>query len=174
MFKDLKKGDSIFIDANIFVYNFGAQSDECREVLLRCGRGEITGYTLTSVLSEVLHRLMIAEAIEKGHISGKNPARKLRENPEIIKKLSTYIRDVEKIGEMNIMITALTNKLIKKSAKIRQSEGFLTNDSIVITAMKDLGLSNLVTNDSDFDHIKWLRVYKPADLLEIRTERGHL
>lgn len=164
MFKDLKKGDSIFLDANIFIYNFGAQSDECRNVLLRCARSELTGYTLTSVLSEVLHRLMIAEAIEKGHISDKNPVRKLKENPEIIKKLSTYIRDVEKISEMNIRIIALTNELIKKSAKIRQSEGLLTNDSIVITAMKHLGLSNLVTNDSDFNHIKWIRVYKPADL----------
>jgi hypothetical protein len=46
MFKDLKKGDSIFLDANIFIYNFGAQSDECREVLLRCARGELTGYNI--------------------------------------------------------------------------------------------------------------------------------
>jgi len=52
MFKDLNKGDSIFIDANIFIYNFGAQSDDCSEVLLRCARGELTGYTLTSVLSK--------------------------------------------------------------------------------------------------------------------------
>lgn len=166
-FNNLKKGDSIFIDANIFVYNFGAQSAECKELLLRCAKGDLTGYTLTSVLSEVLHRLMIAEAIEKGHITDKNPLKKLRENPEIIKKLTTYIQNVEKIGEMNINIIALTNELIKKSAKIRQSEGLLTNDSIVVAAIKDLGLSNLVTNDSDFDHIKWLYVYKPADLQNI-------
>jgi predicted nucleic acid-binding protein len=166
-FDNLKKGDSIFIDANIFVYNFGAQSAECKELLLRCARGELIGCTLTSVLSEVLHRLMIAEAIEKGHITDKNPVKKLRENPEIIKKLTTYIHDVEKIGEMNINIIALTNELIKKSAKIRQTEGLLTNDSIVVAAIKDLGLSNLVTNDSDFDHIKWLYVYKPADLQNI-------
>lgn len=66
-FSDLKKDDDIFIDANIFIYNFGAQSGECRELLLRCARGELTGYTLTSVLSEVLHRSMVAEAIEKGY-----------------------------------------------------------------------------------------------------------
>jgi predicted nucleic acid-binding protein len=164
MFNNLKKGDSIFIDANIFIYNFGARSGECREVLLRCARGELTGYTLTSVLSEVLHRLMIAEAIEKGYINDKNPVKRLRENPEIIKKLSTYIRDVEKIGDMNINIVVLTNELLKKSAKIRESDGLLTNDSIVVAAMKDLRLSKLVTNDSDFDRIKWLHVYKPADL----------
>ncbi len=164
IFNDLKKGDSIFIDANIFIYNFGAQSDECREVLLECARGELTGYTLTSVLSEVLHRLMIAEAIEKGYISDKNPVRRLRENPGIIKKLSTYIHDVEKIKEMNINIVTLTVDLLERSAKIRKSEGLLTNDSLMVAAIKDLGLSKLVSNDNDFDHIKWLHVYKPADL----------
>jgi len=166
-FNDLKKGDSIFIDTNIFVYNFGAQSDECKDLLLKCARGELIGYTLTSILSEVLHRLMIAEAIEKGYITDKNPVKKLKENPEIIKNLTTYINNVEKIDEMNINIVTLTTELIKKSARIRQTEGLLTNDSIVVAAINNLGLSNLATNDSDFDRIKWLSLYKPADLQTI-------
>jgi len=111
-FDNLKKGDSIFIDANIFVYNFGAQSIECKELLLRCARGELIGCTLTSVLSEVLHRLMIAEAIEKGHITDKNPVKKLRENPEIIKKLTTYIRDVEKIGMLSLPLVEVGRTLL--------------------------------------------------------------
>ena len=163
-FDELKHGDKIFIDANVFVYNFGGRSLECKELLLRCAKGEIAGYTMTSVLTEVLHRLMIAEAIEKGLITEKNPLRKLGENPEIIKKLTTYIKNVEKISEMNIKIIVLTNELIKKSAKIRQTEGLLTNDSLVVAALKDLGQSNLATNDSDFDNIKWLCIYKPSDL----------
>lgn len=163
-FDELKHGDGIFIDANIFIYNFGARSPECRDLLLRCAKGDLSGYTLTSVLAEVLHRLMIAEAIEKAHINEKNPLRKLRENPEIIKKLTTYIKNVEKISEMNIKIIALTNELIKKSAKIRHTEGLLTNDSLVVAALKDLRLVNLATNDNDFDCIKWLTVFKPSDL----------
>lgn len=143
---------------------FGAQSVECKELLLRCAKGVLTGYTLTSVLLEVLHRLMIAEAIEKGYITDKSPLKKLRENPGIIKKLTTYIQNVDKIGEMNINVVSLTHELIKKSAKIRQSEGLLTNDSIVAAAVKDLGLLNLVTNDNDFDCIEWLNIYKPSDL----------
>ncbi len=163
-FDDLKKGDNIFIDENIFVYNFGGQSNECKEVLLRSAKGELTGYTLTSILAEVLHRLMIAEAIEKDYISDKNPVKSLKRNPEVIKQLSTYIHNVNKISEMNIKIVELTNKFIKESSKIRRSEGLLTNDSIVAASMKNLGLKNLITNDSDFDHIKWLRIYKPSDL----------
>lgn len=82
---DLKRGDSIFIDANIFIYNFG--------------------------------------------------------------------RSVE-----------LKNEFIKESAQVRQSEGLLTNDSIVAASMKILGLSKIATNDSDFDRIKWIRIYQPSDL----------
>ena len=163
-FNELQHGDGIFIDANIFIYNFGARSPECRDLLLRCAKGDLEGYTLTSILAEVLHRLMIAEAIEKGHITEKNPLRKLRENPEIIKKLTTYSKNVEKISEMNIRIIALTNELIKKSAKIRSTEGLLTNDSLVVAALKDMDLVNLATNDNDFDGIKWLSVFKPSDL----------
>ncbi|MGD0280884.1 MAG: PIN domain-containing protein [Dissulfurispiraceae bacterium] len=163
-FNRLQHGDRIFIDANIFIYNFSARSPECRELLLRCAKDDLVGHTLTSVLAEVLHKLMIAEAIEKGHINEKNPLKKLRENPGIIKQLTTYIKNVEKISEMNIRIIALTDGLIKKSAKIRSAEGLLTNDSLVVAALKDLNLVNLATNDNDFDNIKWLSVFKPSDL----------
>lgn len=163
-FNELQHGDGIFIDANIFIYNFGARSPECRDLLLRYAKGDLVGYTLTFVLAEVLHRLMTGEAIEKGHITEKNPLRKLRKNPEIIKKLTTYSKNVEKISEMNLRITALTNELIKKSSKIRSTEGLLTNDSLVVAALKDLDLVNLATNDNDFDRIKWLSVLKPSDL----------
>ncbi|MEK6679882.1 MAG: PIN domain-containing protein [Nitrospirota bacterium] len=164
-FDELKKGESIFIDANIFIYHFGGQSDECKEILIKCAKGDLKGYTLTSILAEVLHRLMIAEAIEKGYISGRNPVRELKANPEIIKKLSSYIRSVDKINEMNIQIIGLTKELISESGKIRRLEGLLTNDSLVLIVMKEFDLKNLITNDNDFNHIKWLRIYKPSDLL---------
>ncbi len=163
-FEDLKAGDSIFIDANIFIYSFGALSPQCKEVLLRCAKKELLGYTITTTLAEVLHRLMISEAIEKQLITYNNPVKKLSENPDIIKKLTKYNQQVYKIAQMNITILSLTNELIRKSAKVRQTEGLLTNDSLVVAVIKDIGLSKLATNDSDFDNIKWLQVYKPADL----------
>ncbi len=161
---DLKAGENVFIDANIFIYSFGAQSAECRKLLLRCAKKELTGYTSTPVISEVLHRLMVAEALQKGYINEKNPVRQLKENPATIKKLLIYNHDVNKIFEMNIKVIELTKEYIKESAKIREEEGLLTNDSILVAIMKELGLLNLATNDSDFDHIKWLQIYKPSEL----------
>lgn len=54
-FNSLKKGDIIFIDADIFIYNFGAQSVECKELLLRCAKGDLTGYTRKVNLSKDFH-----------------------------------------------------------------------------------------------------------------------
>ncbi len=163
-FDDLRQGEKIFIDANIFVYHFGEGSGECKHLLARCGREEIIGHTSTAILAEVLHRLMIVEAVKKGHIIQKNPVRRLKEHPEIIRKLSDYIDDVTKISQMNIKILTLTPKHIKISANIRQTEGLLTNDSLIVAVMKEAGLSKLATHDNDFDHIAWLQVYKPSDI----------
>ena len=163
-FDALRSGDRVFIDANIFIYNFGAHSPECKDVLLRCAKGELLGITSTFILAEVLHRLMIAEAIEKELITKKDPVKKLRDNPEIIKKLSTYIHNIEQISNMNVEIVQLTLDCIKKSAQIRLSEGILTNDSLVVSTMKEVRISNLITNDSDFDRIEWLQIYKPSDV----------
>ena len=77
-FDALRNGDSVFIDANIFIYNFGGHSAECKDILLRCAKGELRGITSTLILAEVLHRLMIAEATEKGFISDKNTVKRLR------------------------------------------------------------------------------------------------
>lgn len=163
-FSQLKHSDGIFIDANIFIYNFGGQSLQCKEFLLRCAKQELWGYTSTAILAEVLHRLMIAEAIEKRLVSPKNPMKKLKESPQLIKQLISYNENVRKIGEMNITILELTHFILEKSAAIRQKEGLLTNDSLVIAFMKDFSLTKLATHDNDFDHVEDIEVYKPTDL----------
>ena len=58
---ELHDGDSVFVDANIFIYHFGGHSSQCKAFLERCACRELRGYTSTPILAEVLHRLMIAE-----------------------------------------------------------------------------------------------------------------
>jgi predicted nucleic acid-binding protein len=107
---------------------------------------------------------MVGEAIEKRLITSKNPVQKLKQNPEIIKKLSTYSHDVQKIEEMNINILDLSLEIIQESAKIRNKEGLLTNDSLMAAIMKQYNIDRLITNDDDFDNIEWINVYKPSDI----------
>lgn len=155
-FDTLQPGERLFIDANIFMYHCNGVSSECKALIARCSRKEIIGFTSTAVIIEAMHRLMIAEALRKGYISSKNPVRKLKEHPEIIKQLSTYIDDIQEIYKMNITILTLTLKSIKTSTNIRQTEGLLTNDSLIVAAMQKAGIAKLATNDNDFDRIRWL------------------
>lgn len=163
-FDQLQPGEKIFIDANIFVYHVNGISSECKHFLSRCSQKEIIGYTSTFVLAEILHRLMIAEAIRKKYIRTKNPVQQLKKHPEVVKQLSDYIADVVKIREMNVKILDLTPKCIEESANIRKTEGLLTNDSLIVATMKQASFSKLATNDDDFDNIAWLDIYKPSDV----------
>jgi len=75
---DLQDGDSIFIDANIFIYHFGGQSAQCKAFLERCARRELLGYTSTPILAEILHRLMVAEAIQRRLVTAKTAVKRLK------------------------------------------------------------------------------------------------
>jgi predicted nucleic acid-binding protein len=161
---DLRDGDRIFIDANIFIYHFGGRSLECKAFLERCARRELLGYTSTPILAEVLHRPMVAEAIAKGLVTARTAVRKLGETPELVKQLTQYQEDVRKIPHMHLTILPLTLDIVQASAEVRKGEGLLTNDSIVVAFMREQGLTQLATADGNFDRVGSMAIYKPTDL----------
>ena len=91
---DVPDGERIFVDANILIYHFSGISPESRLFLQRCERKQVEAFTGIHILLEVTHRLMILEALHKGLISGGQPARKLKEQPALVKRLSDYNRSV--------------------------------------------------------------------------------
>ena len=88
--EDLPSGARIFVDANILIYHFSGISLECRAFLQRCESRQVEAFTGVHILLEITHRLMVLEALQKGLITGGQPARKLKEQPEIIKGLHEY------------------------------------------------------------------------------------
>ena len=161
---DLRDGGGGFIDANIFIYHHGGRSAACKAFLERCARRELVGYTSTSVLAEVLHRLMVAEAIQTGLVTARTAVKQLKEDPELVKRLTKYHEDVGKLTEINLVILGLTVEILRQSKNIRQREGLLTNDSLVVAAMLEQGLTKLATANGDFDGVAGLEIYEPGDL----------
>src|SRR5713101_8371154 len=88
--KEIKTGETVFIDANIFIYHFTGVSEESTLFLRRCEEGELTGVTGMNTLIEVLHRLMMIEAVAKGFVKPGNVVRKLKNKPDIVKKLTEH------------------------------------------------------------------------------------
>ena len=155
-------GSDVFIDANIFIYGLNGQSPQCHDFFQRCAREEVFGITSFEVLSEVLHQLMLAEAVTKGLIVEQN-WRLLRKNPQVVSQLHDYWSQVEQILGLNFLVLGLEEKLFRRSQAVRRSYGLLTNDSLYVAAMEEYGLDLLATNDNDFGSIPTLTVYKPTD-----------
>jgi len=161
---DLPSGALVFIDANIFVYHFGGVSVECRTLLKRIEREDIRAAAGAHIVLEVLHRLMMIEAISKGLITPGQPAKKLKKNLDVIKKLSDYAKCVAEIRGLNIKVHGVTTRQIRKSEGIRNSYGMMTNDSVTAAMMSSYGITNIASLDSDLQRAPGIILYQPTDV----------
>jgi predicted nucleic acid-binding protein len=162
--KTCQRGARIFVDANILIYHFSGISSECRAFLQRCESRQVEAFTGVHILLEITHRLMVLEALQKGLITGSQPARKLKEQPEIIKGLREYNQSVQQIPRMRIRVRTITSAIVKASEAIRVQEGLMTNDSVTVALMRKMELLNIATADADFDNVSHIRLYQPGDI----------
>jgi predicted nucleic acid-binding protein len=153
----------VFIDANVFIYALTAQSAECRRLFERCLREEVTGIALFETVNEVTHRFMIAEALSKGLITA-GGARSLRNKFQQIPSLTDYWINTQRVLALNLLFMPVNETIIRNAQAVRQEAGLLTNDSMIVAAMREYGLSFLASNDSDFERVRDITVFKPTDL----------
>ncbi len=161
---DLPRATSIFIDANIFIYHFTGASRECTRFLARCEAGELAGVTSVSVLLEVLHRLMMVEAVRGGRVRPPNVLQKLRKRPEVVRALSEYYTHTMTISEMGISVRALPEDVLATSQRVRAGHGLLVGDSLLVAAMRAEGIGTLATHDADLRRIKGITTAGPGDV----------
>lgn len=161
---EIKSGETVFIDANIFLYHFTGASKDCKELLKRCEMKDLFGITGFTVFAEVCHHLMIAEAIKRKFINPQKPVAQLQKKPEIIKGLSEYSVQVMNIINWGIGIIYPPEDIFLKSQVYRTQFGLLTNDSFIPVYMKSANTDSLFTNDQAFNRIPSLRIYSPCDI----------
>jgi predicted nucleic acid-binding protein len=162
--EDIPNGEQIFVDANILIYHFSGISSACRMFLQRCESKQVEAFTGVHILLEVAHRLMILEAMHKGLISGGQLARKLKEQPEIVKSLREYNHSIRQVPRLGIGVRVVTSAIVRASEAVRVQEGLLTNDSITVALMQRLGVTAVATYDADLVRVGGLRVYQPSDI----------
>ena len=162
--EDIPSRTKVFIDSNIFIYHFLGISKSCTDFLRRVEYEELAGYTSTIIIAEVLHRLMIAEIIEKYGTKSKEALRLLKEKPEIISPLTECEEAVRAIPRFNVSILTYTAEAIFQSRELRLKHLLLTNDSLNLQIMNFNDIINIATNDNDFKRIEHIAVWKPKDI----------
>jgi predicted nucleic acid-binding protein len=157
-------GVTVFIDANIFIYHFTGASEECTALLSRCEQGELDGVTAVNAQLEVLHRLMLVEAVNKKLVEPPHILNKLRKQPQKIRQLSDYYVNTQRILEMGVRVLPVLPETIVASHHFRTGYGMMVNDSIIAAVMQGAGLTSIATNDGQFKKIHGLSVFSPADM----------
>lgn len=62
---------------------------------------------------------------------------------------------------MRIDILPVSAALIERSQQMKTRYGFLSNDALTLQMMNELEVRAIATNDSDFDRVETITVYKP-------------
>lgn len=158
-------GKRVFIDANIFLYEvfdhpkFG---ESAYRILKDVENGAIKGVTSTLVLDEVLHKMILSEASNKFHISIKDAVSFLKKNHKEIPLLGASWKDIDRIQEIeNLTIYGISPDVFKSSINVAKANMLLAHDAMHLAVMKYESISDIATNDSDFERIEGITVWRP-------------
>lgn len=153
----------MFVDSNVFIYGLTDKSAQCKTFLERCSREEVTGITVFETVNDSTHQFMKAEAVQKGHCAGQ-PMRYLSQHPEVVRQLTDYWANTQRLLALNLLFVPVELNIVTKAQPERANAGLLTNDSIIVAAMKEYGVSQLATNDRQFDAVAGITVFSPTDI----------
>ena len=150
---DLPSKSRVFVDANVIALHMiqsGDLADACTSFLSRLRKDQMEAFTSVMVVAEVIHRVMVGEAIERLGLAPRQAVQYLKEHPNLVTALNKHLIVPSKIYQMGISIEPVSYVELHGSRLIRKEYGLLTNDSLVVAVMQKLKVVHLATNDSDF------------------------
>jgi predicted nucleic acid-binding protein len=162
---DIPSGSLCIVDTNVLLYAEQGTSRQSQRLLRRIEKREVLGVMPQPVWQELMHKLMLAEAIMMGHLSGGNPARQLASKPKVIKRLTLYKDKIKALFTLGMGFEPCTRSdLTDKAFTIQEQHGLLTNHSIIMAIALRLEADVLVSADKQFQAIKEVQIYAPSDV----------
>jgi predicted nucleic acid-binding protein len=164
-FADLQSGDSVFLDANTLIYHFTNHPKygaACTTLLERIEHKEIQGFTSSHCLADVAHRIMTIEAIGRLGWPVSGLAARLKKHHTEISKLSLYRPAIAKVGQLGVQILPIYEPLVLAATNFSAHFELLTGDALIVATMRQHGLTNLASEDADFDRVPGITRYAPT------------
>lgn len=162
---DIPNGSLCVIDTNVLLYAEQGISAQAQRLLRRCAGVELIGTLPQTVWQELNHKLMLAEALMLGKVSGRNPSRQLSKKPDIVRSLGLYRQKVQALLDLGLGFEPCTrDDLAKEAFRHQEHYGLLTNDSVVLAVALRLGADVLASADDSFRNVGEIQVACPTDL----------
>ncbi len=164
-FANLATGSAVFVDANVLTYHFEAHprwGPACTQLLQRIENQQLAGYASVQVIGEVSHRLMTIEAHRLLNWPVAGIGNRLRANPTEVQKLGLFRTAVENLLQGRLHLLTVTPSHVGTSVALSQQIGLLSNDALIVAVMQANGLTQIASNDADFDRVPGLTRYSPS------------
>jgi predicted nucleic acid-binding protein len=162
---DIPGGDAVFVDANVFIFAFRPDpvlGPPCHGLLQRIENGDLRGFTSAHVVSEMAHRLMADEAIQRFGWPPGAIARRLRNHPAQIASLTQHRSAIDQLSLVGVRILDVTGSQVSLAADLSCRHGLLSSDALIVAVMQQHGLQVLASHDADFDRVPGITRYAPA------------
>ena len=165
MLDEIDTGTTIFIDANIFLYEIldhWKYAESCNSFLEHVNMGKYHAVMSVLVCNEVFHRVMIAEVVERYGIEPKSAVNYLKKNWGVVRELNKAYDAMLNIDAIeNLEIVEIDREVYDIALEYSKKYGLLSNDAVHLATIKKHGITNIATNDRDFERIEWLNIWKP-------------
>jgi predicted nucleic acid-binding protein len=163
-FAAIPAGASVFLDANVFIYDFGPDpilGPPSRSLLERVERSDIKGFISAHVLNDIAHRLMTLEACQIFGWPYTGIGQKLRKHPAEIGQLTRSRQALDDIIAIGIQVLDISMPDVLSAADLSRQLGLLSGDALAIAVMRSNKITELASNDSDFDRVPGVTRYTP-------------
>ncbi len=162
---DISNGSLCVIDTNVLLYAEQGVSLQAQRLLRRCSKGDLIGVMPQTVWHELAHKLVLAEAMMLGKITGPNPSRKLARQPEFVRTLGLYRDKIRALVDLGIGFAPCTREdFFEAALKYQERYGLLVNDSVILAIALRLKADVLVSADAAFQKVTELKVAMPSDI----------
>jgi predicted nucleic acid-binding protein len=163
-FAMIPAGEAVFVDANVFVYDFtpvALYGPASNALLKRFERKELQGITSSLVLHDVAHRAMTLEACQTLGWPYAGIGKRLRTHPAEIQRLTRFRRMLDEILALGVEVLDVSVKHVLLAGDLSRRHGLLSGDALVVAMMQSNGLVNLASGDNDFDRVPGIVRFSP-------------
>jgi predicted nucleic acid-binding protein len=163
-FAAIPSGESVYLDANVFVYWLGPDpkfGNACADLAERVEKNDVVAYISANDLSDVAHRLMTLEACATFGIPYAGVAKRLRRKPDDVRQLVRFRRALDTIAKIGVRILDDTGSDVANAGDASRLHGLLSADGLIVALMRKHGLTAMASNDVDFDRVPGIVRYSP-------------
>lgn len=161
---DIQNGSLCVIDTSILLCAEQGVSAQAQRLLWRCSTGELIGVLPQTVWQELSHKLMLAEAMMLGRISGPNPSMHLTKRPEIIQSLSIYREKIAALQALGLGFEVCKKEDVIGGLEIQNKYGLLIKDAILLNIALRIEADVVVSKNTVFHTIEHITNASPSDI----------